>query len=560
MTTVDALDRGREAFRRRAWGDAYSQLSAADHAEPLPLDDLENLAVASYLAGKDANSEAFWARAHQESLGVADWGQAARCAFWLGITLMNRSEQAKGGGWLARAQRVLDDSQHDCVERGWLLVPLGLRLYAQGDNEGSREAFGRAGTIGAAFGDADLVPTARQAQGRTLIRMGRAAEGVALLDEAMVAVTAGEVSPIPAGIIYCSVIEACQEILDVRRAQEWTAALSQWCAWQPDLVPYRGRCMVHRSEIMQLHGAWPDALDEARRACERLAAPPQPQLAVAFYQRAELHRLRGEFAKAEDAYHQANQRGRMPEPGLALLRLAQGRVDAAAAAIRRAVDEATGASGGSTPEGQPRPSGKDRVARSKVLPACVEIMLAAGDLATARAAAWELWELSAEADLPLLRGIAASAQGAVLLVEGDTRAALDALRTACRTFEELEVPYETARARMLVGLAYRTLGDEDGAKMELAVARQVFERLGAAPDLARLDALSGKPERAADGLTAREVQVLALVAKGKSNREIAAELVISDRTVARHMSNIFTKLGVSTRTAASAYAFQRGLL
>jgi DNA-binding CsgD family transcriptional regulator len=560
MTTVDALDRGREAFRRRAWGDAYSQLSAADHAEPLPLDDLENLAVASYLAGKDANSEAFWARAHQESLGVADWGQAARCAFWLGITLMNRSEQAKGGGWLARAQRVLDDSQHDCVERGWLLVPLGLRLYAQGDNEGSREAFGRAGTIGAAFGDADLVPTARQAQGRTLIRMGRAAEGVALLDEAMVAVTAGEVSPIPAGIIYCSVIEACQEILDVRRAQEWTAALSQWCAWQPDLVPYRGRCMVHRSEIMQLHGAWPDALDEARRACERLAAPPQPQLAVAFYQRAELHRLRGEFAKAEDAYHQANQRGRMPEPGLALLRLAQGRVDAAAAAIRRAVDEATGASGGSTPEGRPRPSGKDRVARSKVLPACVEIMLAAGDLATARAAAWELWELSAEADLPLLRGIAASAQGAVLLVEGDTRAALDALRTACRTFEELEVPYETARARMLVGLAYRTLGDEDGAKMELAVARQVFERLGAAPDLARLDALSGKPERAADGLTAREVQVLALVAKGKSNREIAAELVISDRTVARHMSNIFTKLGVSTRTAASAYAFQRGLL
>src|SRR4029453_9053752 len=175
-------------------------------------------------------------------------------------------------------------------------------------------------------------------------------------------------------------------------------------------------------------------------------------------------------------------------------------------------------------------------------------------------AAEELWEITAEADLPLLGGIAASAQGAVLLVEGDTRAALDALRTACRTFEELEVPYETARARMLVGLAYRTLGDEDGAKMELAVARQVFERLGAAPDLARLDALSGKPERAADGLTAREVQVLALVAKGKSNREIAAELVISDRTVARHMSNIFTKLGVSTRTAASAYAFQRGLL
>jgi DNA-binding NarL/FixJ family response regulator len=190
----------------------------------------------------------------------------------------------------------------------------------------------------------------------------------------------------------------------------------------------------------------------------------------------------------------------------------------------------------------------------------VEIMLAARDLAAARAAAEELWELSAEADLPLLGGIAASAQGAVLLAEGDTRAALDALRAACREFDELEAPYETARARVLVGLAYRTLGDEDGARMELAVARRLFERLGAAPDLTRLDALSGKPGRAADGLTAREVQVLALVAKGKSNKQIAAELVISDRTVARHLSNIFTKLGVSTRTAASAYAFQRGLV
>jgi DNA-binding NarL/FixJ family response regulator len=560
MTAVDALDRGREAFRRRAWGAAYRQLSAADRAEPLPLDDLEHLAVASYLAGRDADSEAFWARAHQESLGVGDWGRAARCAFWLGITLMNRSEPAKGGGWLARAQRVLDDSQHDCGERGWLLIPLGLRLYAQGDYESSREAFRRAGTIGTAFGDADLVATARQAQGRALIRMGQAAQGRALLDEAMVAVTAGEVSPIPAGIIYCSVIEACQEILDVRRAQEWTAALSQWCASQPDLVPYRGRCMVHRSEIMQLHGAWPDALDEARRACERLSVPPQPQLGAAFYQRAELHRLRGEFAKAEDAYYEANQRGRMPEPGLALLRLAQGRMDAAAAAIRRAVDEATGASGGFMPEGRPHPSGKDRVARANVLPAFVEIMLAAGDVAAARAAAEELWEISAEADLPLLRGIAASAQGAVLLAKGDARAALDALRAACREFDELEVPYETARARVLVGLAYRTLADEDGATMELAVARRVFERLGAAPDLARLDPLLGKPARAADGLTAREVQVLALVAKGKSNKQIAAELVISDRTVARHLSNIFTKLGVSTRTAASAYAFQRGLV
>lgn len=254
MTVMDALGAGREALGRRWWGEAFEQLSSADRQEPLSLEDLESLAAASYLTGRDAESEAFWARAHQESFCLRDPARAARCAFWLGITLMSRSERAKAAGWLARAQRVLDDSQHDCAERGWLIVPLGLGLYAEGDFPASLGAFREARQIGASFGDMDLVMTARQAEGRVLIRMGETAQGLALLDEAMVAVTAGEVSPIPAGIIYCSVIEACQEILDVRRAQEWTAALSAWCASQPDLVPYRGRCMVHRSEIMQLTG------------------------------------------------------------------------------------------------------------------------------------------------------------------------------------------------------------------------------------------------------------------------------------------------------------------
>jgi class 3 adenylate cyclase/tetratricopeptide (TPR) repeat protein len=506
-TQMRTLDRGRQAYGRHAWGDAYRQLSAADREEPLHLEDLENLAIASYLAGKDTDSEETWARAHQEALRLGDWGRAAQSAFWLGITLMNRSEIAKGGGWLARAQRVLDDSQHDCPEQGWLLVPHGLLLYHQGDFEGSRAVFARAARIGTSFGDTDLVPTARQAEGRTLIRMGEAARGVALLDEAMVAVTAGEVSPIPAGIIYCSVIEACQEILDVRRAQEWTAALTAWCESQPDLVPYRGRCLVHRSEIMQLHGAWPDALEEAKRACERLSVPQRAQLGAAFYQRAELHRLRGEFAEAEDAYQEASQRGRSPEPGMALLRLAQGRIDTAVAGVRRAIDQA-----------------KDPVARSKVLPACVEIMLAAEDLQAARAAADELSQIAASADVPLLRGTAAFAQGEVLLAEGDARAALDSLRNAWAEWEELEAPYEPARARVLLGQAYRALGDDDGTKMELDAARRVFRELGAKPDLARVVALARKPAaRAIGGLTAREVQVLALVARGRSNKEIAAE-------------------------------------
>jgi DNA-binding CsgD family transcriptional regulator len=544
VTRASALDRGRESFARQAWGDAYTQLSATDRKGPLGLDDMERLAVAAYLAGRDDASEDSWTRVHQESVRLADWGRAARCAFWLGITLMNRSERAKGGGWLARAQRVLEDSQHACVERGWLLIPLGLRRYADGDFAGSRDAFRQAGEIGASYRDRDLVPMALQAEGRALLRMGKTAEGVALLDEAMVAVAAGEVSPIPAGIIYCSVIEACHEILDIRRAQEWTAALSEWCAAQPDLVPYRGRCLVHRAEILQLHGEWPEALEEARRACERLAQPLQPQLGAAYYQKAELHRLRGEFGKAEEAYREASQRGRAPEPGLAQLRLAQGRVDTAAAAIGRALDEA-----------------RDPVARSKVLPACVQIMLASGDVQAARAAADELAAIAADRGAPLLRGVAAQALGAVFLAEGDARAALDALRSARSAWGELEVPYEAALVQVLVGIACRELGDDDTARMELDAASDVLLQLGAAPDVERLERLRdwAKP-KAAGGLTAREVQVLRLVAAGRSNREIAAELVISDRTVARHMSNIFHKLNVSSRTAAAAFAFEHALV
>jgi DNA-binding CsgD family transcriptional regulator/tetratricopeptide (TPR) repeat protein len=546
MSEVDALDQGRESFHRQAWGKAYTQLSAAAAEKPLELEDLEHLAITAYLSGRDAESEGAWTKAHHEALRAADWARAARCAFWLGITLINRMERAQGSGWLARAQRVLDDAQHACVERGWLLIPLGLRQYYQGDFESSADTWTEAGKIGAAYGDIELVTMARQGQGRVLMRLGRTAEGVALLDEAMVAVAAGELSAIPAGIVYCSVIKACQEILDVRRAHEWTQALSGWVAAQPELVPYRGRCLIHRSEILQLHGSWPNAIEEAQRACERLAQPPQPQLGMAYYQRAELHRLRGEFAEAEASYHKAGEYRRRPEPGLSLLRLAQGQIDAAAAAIGRAVDEA-----------------KDPVSHSKLLPAYVEIMLAANDIGAARVAVEELSQIANDMDVPFVQGVAARAQGAVLLAEGETRAALEALHNAAEAWHELEVPYEVARLRVLVGLACREIEDAQGAEMEFDAARRTFQQLGATPDLARLKAITetmtAAPETTS-GLTAREVQVLVLVASGRTNREIAAALVISERTVARHMANIFTKLNVSSRTAATAFAFEHGLV
>jgi DNA-binding CsgD family transcriptional regulator len=543
MVASGAVERGRAAFARQAWGDAYAQLSAADREAPLGFEDLERLAIAAFLVGRDDDSAAAWGRAYQACLHVGDAARAARCAFWLAFGLLNRGEVARGGGWLARARRLLDEGRLDCAEQGYLLMPVGIESYAKGDPSTAYATFVQVTAIGERFGDRDLVTLGRTGEGRALLRLGRVAEGMALLDEVMVAVTAGEVSPILVGATYCSVMDACQEVFDLRRAHEWTAALSHWCNSQPDLVPYRGDCLVYRAKIMQLHGAWSDAAEEARRACEWLARPPGPSAGPAFYQRAELHRLRGEFAEAEQAYRQASQFGRTPQPGLALLRLAQGQLDAAAAAIRLALEEA-----------------QDRLARASVLAAHAEIMLAAGDVPAARAAAAELTAVAAALGAPLLRAVAAHATGTVLLAEGDARAAVAALRRAWVAWQELEAPYDAARVRVQIGLAYRALGDRDTAAMELDAARWVFRQLGATPDVIRVETLVQEAaQTTAGGLTAREVEVLRLVAAGKSNRAIAADLFLSERTVDRHVSNIFAKLGISSRAAAAAYAVQHGL-
>jgi DNA-binding CsgD family transcriptional regulator len=545
MTTADALAEGRESFERQAWADAFARLSAADRDTSLEPEDLVRLATAAYLLGKDDESAALWERAHHEFLSRNEEERAARCAFWLGIGLLDRGELARGGGWLARARRLLDDGRRDCVERGYLLVPDVLQCLGGGDAATAFALSGQAAEIGERFHDPDLVGLARNLQGRVLISQGKTAEGMSVLDELMIRVVAGEVSAVVAGLAYCSVIDACHEIFDLRRAQEWTAALTHWCESQPDLVPYSGQCLVHRAEIMQLRGTWPDAAAAAQQACKRFAGrQDQAAAGAAFYQQAELQRLCGGFASAEDAYREASRRGREPQPGVALLRLAQDRVDAAAAAIRRVVDEA-----------------RDRVARCRLLPAYVEIMLAATDIEAARAAADELSEIADDLDAPLLRALAAHARGAVFLVEDDARAALAALRLAWTAWQELDVPYEAARVRVLIGLACRRLQDEDTAQMELDAARWVFQQLGATPDLARAETLARK--RSAEvpgGLTAREVEVLRLVAGGKTNRSIAADLFLSEKTVARHVSNIFTKLGLSTRAAATAYAYEHDLV
>jgi DNA-binding CsgD family transcriptional regulator len=536
----------RELFRRKAWGDAFAALVEADREAPLEPEDLERLATAAYLLGLDDACDDAWSRAYQELVRRGGVERAARCAFWLAFGLLIRGEMAPAGGWLAKAGRLLEVGHDDCVERGYLMIPDAMGSMFGGDPAAGHAAATQAAEIGRRTGDANLLALSWLVQGSCLAMLGDAPSGLALLDEVMVAVTSDEVSPILAGLAYCAVISACQGCYDVRRAREWTAALSRWCACQPDLVTYRGQCLVHRSEILQLQGAWPDARAEAQRACERLSDPPGALLGFAMYQRGELHRLSGEYPEAEEAFRQASKWGHEPQPGLALLRLAQGQVDAAAAALSRVLDEV----------GDPPTKGR-------LLSAQVEIRLASGDVAGARAAAEELGAIAGAVAAPLFGAVSDYVTGAVLLAEGDARNALAALRRAGAAWREVNAPYEVARVRVLVALACRLLGDEDGAVMGLEAARHTFEELGAAPDLARVAALASPqtaPSPPVGGLTGREIEVLALVARGKTNRDIAGQLFISEHTVARHVQNIFTKLGLSSRSAATAFAFEHRLV
>jgi DNA-binding CsgD family transcriptional regulator len=515
----------------------------ADRTAPDQPAELERLAMDEYLAGHEAESLEMLTRAHHLSVDRGDTRLAARSAFWIAFTLIGMGDRSRVSGWTARARRLLDEDRRDCVEHGYVMLPEALERVAAGDLASAESMFADANRIGRRFNDPDLASLALQGRGRVLVALGHFAEGVALFDEVMVAVTAGELKPFVAGVVYCSVISACLDLCDVNRAREWTGALDDWCASRPNLVQYRGECQVHRAEILRLRGQWPEALDEAQHACLALSATRRFARGAALYEVAELHRLRGLAAEAEDAYRLAGESGRSSHPGLALLRLSQGRHDEARAAIMRLVAERTW--------------GRQRC---DILAAAVEILLACGDPPEARRMADQLQALAVAIDTPLVRAVSARAEGAVRLASGDAHGALAPLRDALAIWQELEAPYEGARARALVGLACRQLGDAEGARMELTSAAQVFRELGATPSLASLDVLDERPPAPPGGLTSREIEVLQLVARGKTNRAIARELAISEKTVARHLSNIFTKLDLPSRTAAAAYAFTHHLV
>jgi DNA-binding CsgD family transcriptional regulator len=508
-------------------------------------EELEQLATTAYLKGRDEESEAFRVRAHRAFLERGDRERAAWSAFWLAFGMLQRGAGAPASGWLTRAERILDEAQLDSVVRGYLLTPVAVRRVVTGDAAGADLAFTEAAEIAKRFGDRDLASLACHGRGRALIRLGHITRGVALLDEAMVAVIADEVTPIVAGDIYCSVLEACQEIFDLRRAYEWTTSFARWCAAQSDLVRYRGECLLYRAEVMQLRGHWTEAMRDARDASDLLTSTQHPMRGTAFYRVGEIHRLRGEFTKAEAAYTHANEHGRNPQPGLSLLRHAQGRVEDAAGAIRAVLRET-----------------RARARRAPALIAAVEIFLAAGEHETATSAAAELCDIARTIDAPLLRAASAHADGALLLARADLAAASALLRQACDTWRELGMRYEEAHTLLLIADTCTRCGDADGSHLHMDAARRLFRQLDAGSGLARVanQATTSPAGGRIGALSKRELEVLRLLAAGKTNRQAAEALFISERTVARHVSNIFDKLGVSTRAAATAWAYQNSLV
>lgn len=539
---AEILESARDAHRRRDWSRARDLFSAASELGELSADDLSALGDAAWWLGRVDESVNANEAAYRRYLQGDQPRQAAMAAMGIAITLALRGDEAVGSGWMSRVRRLLRGVPEN-VEHGYLLYLIEVEGGLNGPHldavvTNSR----RVQDIGRRFGDPNLVAAGTIGEGRALVRQGNVAQGMALLDEAMLSVLAEELVPDWAGNIYCHMMAACHELVDIRRAGDWMEATTRWLQTLPAAVLFSGVCRVHRSQVLQVRGSWAEAESEALRVCDELAGLHVAGAAEGHYQVAEMRRLRGDARRAEAAYRAAHGLGRDPQPGLALLRLAQGRLAAAAASTEAALASV----------------GDDRLARFPLRAAQVEIALAGDDLAVAQRASDELTATAATYRSPGLEAAARHARGAVELAEGHAAEALPILRDACRRWQRLDAPYDAARARVLLARAYDLLGDADVAELEAAAARAVFERLGAAPDLGSLDRLR-TPPGLPGGLTAREAEVLACVATGRTNREVAAELVLSEKTVARHLSNIFNKLGLSSRTEAAAYAFEHGL-
>jgi DNA-binding CsgD family transcriptional regulator len=528
------------------WTETYEQLAQVGRKRNLKPAELEIHALAAYLTGRDEESHQILEKVHQTYLDQNQIERAARCAFWLGLIHLNTGQRARGSGWMARGERLLNDLPPGVyAESGLFLVPKALGALYGGQAEKAQQLFEEASAIGERFSDPDLITLARLGLGQSMIMQGKVFQGSRLFDEMMVTIETEDVSPIATGIVYCAVIETCRKVWDLARARDWTSALTSWCEARPDIIPFRGQCLVRRAEIIQLHGEWEKAREEIRDACILLTRPPgEPAAGEAYYRQAELLRLLGDFTGAEASYREASKWGRNPQPGLALLRLTQEQHDLAEIALRNALQEA-----------------KDPLRQAELLPALVDVTLARKKTKEADEVCEQLIAIIDQFEIPYLEAVSAHCRGSVLLVEGKGRSALEHLQLAMKKWDSLQLPYEAALTRAMKGLAYRALNDHDHADMELAAAHWVLEQLGARPDLERINQWSKqKKKKQTHGLTLRELQVLQLLATGKTNKSIAGELFISERTVDRHVSNIFNKLGASSRAEATALALKNQIL
>ncbi|WP_448624638.1 LuxR C-terminal-related transcriptional regulator [Geodermatophilus sp. URMC 64] len=534
------LAEARELFGAFRWRACVELLSEADASMPLDGDGLLLLGEAAYLIGADEQAATALGRAYRSYLDAGDVPAAARCAVYCAFALETSGQRVRYLAWAARAERLLEEhGLAGGAEAGWLLAHRAHELLLEQHVEEALTTARDGERTALAAGDTDAVVLSRLTIGFALLLRGDGAAAIRVFDEVMLAVSSDETSPAVVGLCYCVSVAACVQLRDIARARSWTATLDRWVSARPDLVAYRGSCLVHRAQLSTLGGNWAGALGEAGTALDLLEGTPAAGQAA--YQLGELHRLMGHDREAENAYRRANALGVQPEPGLSRLRVAQGRAAAAARTLGRLC-------------GEPRPP-EDR---AELLAARVEAELALGGIAAARAGADELRGITEGLGSPLLSGLADQADGAVLLAEGRPGAALDVLRRAQRRWTELDLPHPCAQVRVLAGRCLRALGDPQSADLEFEAARECFERLGAVRDLATVD---GPIDGARPGrLTEREVEVVRLVAAGHTNRAIANRLCLSEKTVARHLANIYAKLDVPSRAAATAYAYDHGLV
>jgi DNA-binding CsgD family transcriptional regulator len=536
QNSLKTIRAARDAYRRNAWADATELFLRADAEAELEIDDLEALVWAAAVSAHDQEMLSALDRVYAYHSEKRNHDKSARAAFWRGLRSMMIGDIGLGSGWLQRAGKHAEETPPGSVERGYLLLPQVIMHRGKGAYEAAVEIADKAIAIGQTQDEPDLIALGGGLKGGILFRLGRIDEGYVPIDEAMLLANSDRLSPLVTGVVYCEIVASCCRVLEMARAREWTAILNDWCRRNPQAKAFNGVCQVHRAEVLQLEGNWSEAFAEAERAGRRLeGTTEQTAMANAAYRRGEILRLRGDYNAADAEYRLAGENGIDPQPGLALLRLAQGRHQEALAMIHRALQTA-----GDLPR------------KSALLPAGIEISITCDDLDTAERLCGEMQEIAERFGTEVLARVADQGYGALALARGAVPDAVPALIRARQYWSEFGAPYLVARLRVDIARACTELGDLASAAMELDAAEKLFLELGAEPDLARIRTLRANSQPSdSDILTAREREVLALMATGESNRTIAGELGLSPKTVNRHVENIFGKLGVSSRARRS---------